>query len=336
MITMRRLLLFFAFLALLSGCRAQKEAIKIQLNGETQGTYYAITYFDEQNRNLQTEIDSVFDAINHSASLWDSNSLISRINANDPDASPDAFLVKNFRLATRISEETDGYFDFTIGPLVQAWGFGLKKRDSMTAEKVQELLPLVDYHKMKLVDGKIVKENPKMQLDFNAIAQGITVDELADLLMSKDIERFLIDVGGEIYAHKTKSDGSLWKVGIEQPSKQKDEGRTIQQIVTLKNQGLATSGSYRNFYEIDGKRYSHVIDPKTGYPVNHQLLSVTVLAPDAGLADGYATAFLVMGVDKAVETMKKLHGVDAFFISATENGGYETFATEGFRKIMSE
>jgi thiamine biosynthesis lipoprotein len=333
---MRKLLLFFSFLVFISSCRAQKEAIKIQLTGEAQGTYYAITYFDVQNRNLQTAIDSVFDAINHSASLWDSNSLISRINANDPDASPDAFLVKNFRLASNISQKTDGYFDFTIGPLVQAWGFGLKKRDSMTAEKVQELLSLVDYHKMSLVDGKIVKENPKMQLDFNAIAQGITVDELADLLISKDIERFLIDVGGEIYAHKTKADGSLWKVGIEQPSKQKDEGRTIQQIVTLKNQGLATSGSYRNFYEIDGKRFSHVIDPKTGYPVNHQLLSVTVLAPDAGLADGYATAFLVMGVEKAVETMKKLHDVDAFFISATENGGYETFATEGFKKILSE
>jgi thiamine biosynthesis lipoprotein len=333
---MRRIFVFLAFLGLFSGCRIQKEAVKIQLTGEAQGTYFTITYFDKNERNLQSEFDSVFAAINHSASLWDSNSLITRINANDPDALPDAFLLKNFHLALQIAEETNGYFDFTIGPLVQAWGFGLKKRDSMSPEKVQEILPLIDYHKVRLVDRKFVKENPKMLLDFNAIAQGITVDELADLLLTKGIDRFLIDVGGEIYANKTKPDGNLWKVGIEQPSKQNDEGRTIQQIVTLKNQGLATSGSYRNFYEIDGKRYSHVIDPKTGYPVNHQLLSVTVLAPDAGLADGYATAFLVMGVEKAIEIIKKLHDVEAFFISATKEGGYETFATEGFRKILSE
>lgn len=308
----------------------------MQLTGEAQGTYYAITYFDKKERNLQSEIDSIFLAINQSVSLWDTNSLISRINTNDPDAVPDAFIVKNFQLALQVANETDGYFDFTIGPLVQAWGFGLKKRDSMSPEKIQRILPLIDYHNVKLVNGQIVKKNPEIQLDFNAIAQGITVDELADFLQTHGIDRFLIDVGGEIYASKTKPDGSQWKVGIEQPSKQKDEGRTIQQIVTLKNQGLATSGSYRNFYEIDGKRYSHVINPKTGYPVTHQLLSVTVLAPDAGLADAYATAFLVMGVEKAVENLKKLHDVEAFFISASGDGGYEVFVTEGFQKILSE
>jgi len=322
------------FLFLCTSCVNESVPVKIRLNGEAQGTYYNISYYDSLDRDLQDEVDSLFASFDQSASLWDKNSLISRINRNDSTVKPDEFLIQNFELSAEIAANTDGYFDFTIGPLVTMWGFGLEKRDAITPEMVNEKLRLVNYRNVSLVHGKIVKNNPEILLDFNAIAQGFSVDYIAKMLVSKGIDRFIIDVGGEIYASKTKMDGTLWKVGVEHPAKNKNAERSIQQIVCLTNQGLATSGSYRNYYEEDGKRYAHVIDAKSGYPVSHNLLSVTVLAKNAAMADGYSTAFLAMGIEKSCKIIATVPGIEAFFISARDSTHFDTYATDGFKKIM--
>jgi thiamine biosynthesis lipoprotein len=309
---------------------------KILLTGETQGTYYAITYFDKQNRDMQDGVDSVFRMVDNSVSLWNANSLINRINNNEENVFPDEFYIDNFNLAMDVSDNTDGYFDITIGPLVSLWGFGSKKRIHVTPEMVEEKRKLIDYHKVQLKNGRIIKEDTAMRIDFNAIAQGYTVDVLASMLMKAGINRFIIDVGGEIYANRTKPDGIYWSVGIEQPSVDKESQRNIQQLVCLKNKGLATSGSYRNYFEENGKRFAHVIDPKTGYPVNHNLLSVTVLAKNAAIADAYCTAFLAMGIEKSLRVIEKVHGLEALFITGKDSTDFEIFATKGFRKIMVE
>ncbi len=331
-----RLFLPISFTWLLFVQCSQPAREKMQYSGEAQGTYYAISCYAPANTILQPSIDSVFAVINHSASLWEKESIISRFNANDSTIMADAFFQKTFTLAQQVSSETDGYFDCTIGPLVQAWGFGLGKRDSMSQEKVAQLLERVDYKDVKLVKGKLFKKNPAMLIDFNAIAQGITVDELASLFRSRGIQHFIIDVGGEVFASASKPDGSRWRVGIEQPSENQESDRVIQQVVSLQNLGLATSGSYRQYYEDGGKRFAHIIDPKTGYPVTHSLLSVSVLASSAGLADAYATAFLAMGQEKALETIHHLDQVEAFFISARPEGGFTTYATDGFEAILSD
>lgn len=333
---MKNLFVVILFCCLLGSCKSQSPLVKKQLNGEAQGTYYAITYFDEQERELQHDVDSMFLLFDHSASLWDKNSLITRINNNDTTVLPDDFFIQNFKLACEIAKKTDGYFDFTIGPLVKMWGFGLEKRTVVSSEMVVEKLKLVDYRKVHLINGRIVKDNPEILFDFNAIAQGFSVDFLAQFFLSKGIDRFIIDVGGEIYANKTKPDGIPWMVGVEQPSREIEDGRSIQQVVHLTDMGLATSGSYRNYYEENGKRFSHVIDVKTGYPVTHNLLSVTVLAKNASVADGYCTAFLAMGIEKSLELLKTLPEIEAYFISAEDSNSFETFATDGFKKIIEE
>ncbi|NOU45596.1 MAG: FAD:protein FMN transferase [Bacteroidales bacterium] len=321
---------------LLVSAKIHCQTPKIFLTGETQGTYYAITYFDKKNRDMQDEVDSIFRLVDNSVSQWNANSLINRINNNETNVFPDEFFINNFKLAMEVSDNTDGYFDITIGPLVSLWGFGLKKRIHVTPEMVVEKSKLVDYCKVQLLNGKIIKEDTAMRIDFNAIAQGYTVDVLASMLMKAGIDRFIIDVGGEIYANRTKPDGSRWSVGIEQPSVDKESQRNIQQRVRLKNKGLATSGSYRNYFEENGKRFAHVIDPKTGYPVNHNLLSVTVLADNTAVADAYCTAFLAMGIEKSLRVIEKVHGLEALFISGKDSTDFEIFVTKGFRKIMVE
>ncbi|MBZ0241908.1 MAG: FAD:protein FMN transferase, partial [Bacteroidales bacterium] len=317
------------------GCSSTPKPKKISFAGETQGTYYAITYYDTEDKNLQPKIDSLLKAFDQSVSLWVPNSLISRINEGDSTAVPDEVFKFNFLLSEEIARKTDGYFDFTISPLVEAWGFSFKEKIKLDKNRIDSLKALADYRNVKLVDGKVVKTDPRIRFDFNAIAQGYTSDLVADFLNSLNINRYIIDIGGEIFARGTKPDGSKWRVGIERPEMNNAETRSVQQVVTLENKGLATSGSYRKYYEEDGKRYSHAIDPKTGYPVTHNLLSVTVLANTAAEADAYATAFLVMGLEKSLEFLEDLDELEAYFITWDEQDDtFELSATAGIREYF--
>ncbi|MCE1201231.1 MAG: FAD:protein FMN transferase [Bacteroidia bacterium] len=330
-----RFSIILLFILMAASCQRTPKMEKIVLQGETQGTYYAITYFDDQGQDLRPKIDSVLHVIDLSMSLWVDSSLISRINRGDTTALPDDHFIYNFLLAKEVSAATDGYFDFTIGPLVSAWGFHRKNRLEMTPKLVDSLKALVDYRRVRIEKKRIVKEDPRISFDFNAIAQGYSVDLIAELLDNLGIEHFIVDIGGEIVARNRKPDGSPWRVGIETPSETKDNERKVETVITLENKGLSTSGSYRKYFEQDGKRFSHSIDPKTGYPVQHSLMSVTVLAENAAIADAYSTAFMVMGLEKSLEIMDYLGGIEAFFIYY-EDGQYKTKATPGMESLMEK
>ena len=326
---------FLVILALLALASCDNQPKKIILKGLAQGSYYAITYYDEQGRNFQREVDSIFRAVDRSVNLWVDSSVICKVNRNE-EVTLDSIFVDNFRIAQEAARLSGGYFDPTISPIVAAWGFSAKTGDSITPQLIDSLKQLVDYRKVRIENGKVVKENPAMQLDFNAIAQGYTSDMIASFLESRGISNYLVDTGGEIMAKGNKPDGKPWIVGIEKPADNWDSEQVVQTRIALRDKGLVTSGSTRKYVERNGKRYSHCINPKTGYPVEHQLLSATVLADNSVWADALASICMVMGMERSLETIEAMDGVEAYYIFVNEEGELETFATEGFEALIIE
>lgn len=321
---------------LLISCINENIIPVIKFTGEAQGTYYAVTYFDTNGRNFQSEIDSLLNAFDQSVSVWVPNSVISKVNRNDTLVELDFYFTDIFNLSKEIHSNTTGAFDPTVGPLVNAWGFGFTDRMKVDQNVVDSLLPLVNFHKVKIAENKVIKEDSRIQFDFNAIAQGYSVDLVGKLLESKGIENYLIDIGGEVLAKGKKPNGDLWEVGIEKPKDNASYGEGLQAIVKLENKALATSGNYRKFYEVNGIRYSHTIDPKTGYPVQHSLLSVSVLADECATADAYATALMVLGLEKSKTLLNEFKHPDAYFIYSDEHGNLKTFFTREFTDILVE
>ena len=327
------LLCICSILALLSSCNNQPK--KIVLQGEAQGSYYAITYFDEQGRNFQHEVDSIFHAVDMSVNLWVKNSVISKVNRNE-EVTLDSIFIDNFRIAQEAARLSDGYFDPTISPIVAAWGFSYKNGDTITItpQLIDSLKRLVDYRKVRIENGIVIKENPAMTLDFNAIAQGYTSDLIASFLSSHGVESFLVNTGGEIMTRGCKPNGDSWIVGIEKPADSCNSEQVVHTRIALHDKGLVTSGSTRKYVERNGKRYSHCIDPTTGYPVEHQLLSATVLAENSVWADALASICMVMGLEKSLPLIESLDGVEAYYIYVNEKDELETYATEGFKKLI--
>ena len=233
-----------------------------------------------------------------------------------------------------MSKAADGAFDMTVGPLVEVWGFGFESREKAGKHLVGSLLPLVGYQKIKIVNRKVIKADPRMQIDFNGIAQGYSDDVVGRFFDSPGIHNYLIDIGGEVKGKGQKPDGPSWRVGIKKPAADKDSPRTLKAVISLKNMSVATSGSYRKYYEENGLRYSHTIDPKTGYPVQHSLLSVSVLTRNTALADAYATAFMVMVYKKLCAFVESHPGLEAFFIWSAKDKSFKNYATPGFRKLI--
>jgi thiamine biosynthesis lipoprotein len=334
---LQNIYLILTLLIVIQACNKQPAApIKIQFGGEAQGTYYAVTYFANDTFVDQHQIDSLLGDFDLSASVWVEGSIISKINNNNADVEPDKYFTDIFKQAKKISEMTDGAFDITVGPLVNAWGFGFKNKMNVDQHVVDSLLPLVDFKAVNLVNGKIIKDKPGIQIDYNAIAQGYSVDLLGGFLHQNGIDDYLVDIGGEVLAKGAKPGGSLWVVGIEKPSESMNSERQIKATLKVANKAIATSGNYRKFYEVDGIRYSHTIDPKTGYPVKHSLLSATVMADSAAIADAWATAFMVMGLEKARQFLDKNPGMEAYFIYSEKDGELKTFATQGISEQITE
>ncbi len=330
-VIMKRIAFFIGFLALLASCNRGPQ--KMVLQGEAQGSYYAITYFDEQGRNFQQEIDSIFHAVDVSVNLWVDTSVISKVNRNE-EVKLDFIFIDNFRIAQKAALLSDGYFDPTISPIVAAWGFSYKHGDTITPQLIDSLKQLVNYRNIRIEDGKVVKANPAMTLDFNAIAQGYTSDLIASFLDSRGIKNYLVDTGGEIMARGEKPNDQPWIVGIEKPADNWDSEQVVHTRITLRDKGLVTSGSTRKYVERNGKRYSHCIDPKTGYPVEHNVLSVTVLAENSVWADALASICMVMGMEKSLPLIESMNGVEAYYIYVNEQNTLETFATDGFAKLV--
>lgn len=318
---MKRWFLILFSCCFLSSCDSVE---KRQFFGTTQGSYYSIIYYDEQNRDFSSDFDSIFKEIENTLSLWDENSMIRKVNRNE-DVELNQIFIDNFNYAMEAAELTDGLFDPTVGPLVSAWGFHYKEGMEMTPAIVDSLRQLVDYRKVKIENGRVVKANPNMTLDFNAVAQGYTTDMIGEFLLSKDVNDFLVDVGGEIMARGSKPNDEPWKVGIEKPAATKDSERIVQEIVELNNQSIVTSGNYRKYVEKNGKRYSHSLNPKTGYPSENNLLSATVICDNTAWADCLASICMVVGMEKAMEILETQENVKAYFIYLDGNEVKEGF-----------
>jgi len=323
-----------ALLIIVTSCSSNKTSNPVKLLGEAQGTYYSIIYFDKQNRDFKVEIDSLLDDFDLSVSLWVPESILSRVNKSNQNINLDKHFTDNFNLSEKVAIETDGAFDFTVGSLVKAWGFGFDNRKNIDSLIIDSLLQYVGYNKVKIVNNHIIKQDTNTTFDFNAIAQGYSVDLVAEFLQKNNISDFLIDIGGEVRAVGKKPNGDLWKIGIEKPTKNATDERVLTATIVLKNLSIATSGSYRKFFEEDGVRYSHTINPSTGYPVVHSLLSASIICNNTALADAYATACMVMGLDESISFVENNPDLEAFFIYSNKDGSYETYATDGFTNLI--
>lgn len=302
-------------------------------HGRIFGTLYNITY--QAPENLRTEIDQELKRFDGSLSPFNDTATITRINRNE-DIVPDTLFTNVFLRSMEISKETKGAFDITVAPLVNAWGFGFKEGSFPTTQQVDSLLQLIGYEKVSLLpNGKIQKNDPRILITCSAIAKGYAVDIIAQLLRKKGVENFMVDIGGEVVVQGKNRQNAPWRIGINKPVDDSlAVNQELQTILEISNVGIATSGNYRNFYYKDGKKYAHTIDPRTGYPVQHSILSATVIARDCMSADAYATAFMVMGLDEAINITEAHHDLDAFFIYSDENGKLQTYHTEGMKKYM--
>jgi thiamine biosynthesis lipoprotein len=307
----------------------------IVLEGYTQGSTYRIIYNSPLQINYSKEVDSLLITIDNSLSIFNPNSTLSIINSNK-EAFADYHLKKVFEISELIYKKTNKVFDITVGPLVNLWGFGPNQKQEIKKERIDSALRLIGFEKVKIIDDKIIKTDKNIKLDFNAIAQGYTVDLIADFFESKNISDYLVEVGGEVRTKGKNSKGVYWRIGIDKPLDNNNQpGKNIQTIVYLNNKSLATSGNYRKFYIEDGIKYSHIINPSTGYPAKNNLLSVSVVADKCAIADAYATAFMVMGIEKSLEFIKKEKSLEAYFIYSDENGKFKVKFTDGFKKMLT-
>ena len=320
--------LFTLLLLIVFSCKQDQKNTK--LTGDVFGTTYSIQYYSEENDDFQQQIDSLFYVINKSMSTYQTNSDISRINRNET-VEIDEHFKKVFSASQVIYEATEGVFDPTIGVLVNAWDFGPEgKIISLDSLKIDSLMLSVGLNKVKLVDNTIIKENTNTFIDFNAIAKGYGVDVIADFLESKNIENYIVEIGGEIRCKGTNIEKQKpWKVGVEMPHF--DGTQSIMKAISLHNESMATSGTYRKFKTDSlGNRYSHIIDTKTGYPSKTNLLSISVITSNCMTADGYATAFKAMGIEKVKDFLKTHPELKVFLIFENENKELETLSLNGF------
>ena len=286
--------------------------------GAIFGTVYHVKY--QYGSSLHADIMERLLAVDSSLSMFNKQSTVSRINSGE-SLQTDSLLEMVFQFSRSISEATNGAFDVTVAPLVNAWGFGFKHDQWPDTATVDSLRQLVGWQKVSIHNHQLQKADPRMVLDFGAVAKGFGVDEVASLFRSKGIKNFMIEIGGEIVSSGQNPKGAPWRIGINKPDDDPNNlSSEMQDIIELNDCAIATSGNYRNFYYKNGKKYAHTIDPKTGCPVQHNILSATVLADDCATADAYATSFMVLGLDKAKKVLEKHPELMAYFIYSDKNG----------------
>ena len=306
---MKKFFIIFIVSMMLVSCATESY---IKDSGMVFGTTYSITY--QYHENLKSDIEGVMQQVDNSLSPFNKSSVITAIN-NNTSTKADKYLTEVFTLAQTVNKETDGAFDITVAPLVNAWGFGFRNGTRPTDTQTDSLLAIVGQEKVTLKDGEIIKSDPRIMLDCSAIAKGFGVDKVAEFLAGKGIENFLVEIGGEISARGKNSRGTEWNIGVTKPV---DDSLSINQenqaVLQITNKAMATSGNYRNFYYEGGKKYAHTINPHTGKPAQSDILSATVIAQTCAVADAYATAFMVLGSEKAKEILKKHPELQAYLI----------------------
>ena len=337
---MRKYIIFFIILSILfiSGCQSRLETF----DGRTQGTTYHMIFekgpFWRASFYLrQPTIEKTLRQFDLSLSTYEPGSVISRINRNDTTVRVDDFFSVVLTRAYEVWKDTDGAFDMTVGPLVNAFGFGPQPDFEPDSVNVDSLLQYVGMDKVYIKNGRLIKASEGVQLDANAIAQGYAVDVIAELFEKRRIRNYLVEIGGEIRTSGSKPGGLPWKVGIDRPVENNfSPGEDLQVILELGDQSLATSGNYRKFYERNGIKYAHSIDPRTGYPVMDRLLSATVIATDCMTADAYATAFMVMGLDSTQSFLENRSDLEVYLVYSDESGAFQIWHTPGFERYIGE
>lgn len=327
-----RFIILAATLYLMSACN-QPTAKYIANSGMVYGTYYSIKYESPDGSDFQEEVDKEFQRLTMIFSHYEKESTISKVNRNE-EVKLEPEFITCFNRAQEIAEITNGAFDITAAPLISAWGFGPENRQKMTQPVVDSLKAFTGYRKIKVVDGKVVKEIPEIQLNMSAIAKGYTCDLIGDFLAKKGCENFMVDIGGEVVAKGNNDKGRTWTIGIREPV-ENPFSNDLNTAIRLPDHALATSGNYLNFYEEDGKKYAHTIDPSSGYPVQHSVLSSTVLANDCMTADAFATAFMVLGKDAGIEVARKVPGLEIYFIYADDQSNNQVYMSEGFSQYVA-
>lgn len=333
---MKKIIALWALLPLaiflLTGC--EKPATYQVTEGSTH-TYYRIKYLYKES--LDEEINAMIKAYHHAINPFDSTSIISAVN-NNTNMQVDTLFTRAFNSCTKISEATDGMFDVTCAPLINLWGFGFKNMGAVTQTEIDSLKKFVGYDKVKIQGKQVVKEDPRILLNFSAIGDGYLCDLIAELLERHGIKDYLVDIGGEVMANGKNPKGNPWTIGINKPVDDTlGVNQEIQQIIQLPQKtGVATSGNYRNFYIKDGKKYAHTINPKTGYPADGDILSATVIAPNGTYADGFATAFMAMGREKAKKFITSHPELEYYFIYADDQGNFISEYSEGMKKYFKD
>lgn len=327
---------FVLIVVLLGGCSLEQGTVKNQTIGNALGTTYSIIYLADKEIDYQQEIDSVFAVVNQSMSTYWPDSDITKINQGDSTLVVDAMFKEVFELSRGVYEKSNGYFDPTVGTLVNAWGFGPGQQIAMDSTTVDSLLQYVGFDKVQLTNkGTISKANPAVFFDFNAVAKGYAIDRLGALLDEKGIKNYLVEVGGEVI---TKGENTIthkqWTVGIDDP--QVEFGRQLKKIISLKDLALASSGNYRKFRidSITGEKYVHTINPKTGFTRNSSVLAASVVAKNCATADAYATAFMAMDLEASKKILGDQKDLEAYIIYLNEVGETEEYMTEGFKELV--
>jgi thiamine biosynthesis lipoprotein len=308
------------------------------VNGNAQGTTYHITYYAADSIFTRRQADSLFDKLDSSLSGYKTYSLISRFNASANGIVIDEHLQKVIKRSLDIWRDTNGESDITVAPLVQAWGFGPRPATTLpNAAAIKAILGCVGSARLHLHGHQLVKDKPCVTIDVNGIAQGYSVDVAAALLESKGIENYLVEVGGEIRVkgHKQPA-GEGFTIGIERPGRDELDEPTVKKLLTTTHGGITTSGNYRKFYTSGKKIISHLIEPHTGYPIQNDMISVTIWAPDAITADGYDNALMAMGLQKALRFMQQHKNMEAYFIYRKADGSVADTATAGFNTMLIE
>lgn len=304
--------------------------------GPIYSTSYHIVYESPRGEDFSESIERKMRELDNSLSIFNPESTISKINRN-LEVKVDKLFKKCFKKGMKISKLTRGAFDITIAPLVNAWGFGFKNRETITPALIENLLENIGYQKVKLSWNRVVKKNPAIMLDASAIAKGLAVDLVVSYLKSRRCKNYMVEIGGEVATRGVNQHNKIWRVGITKPTEDNPYlNQDLQDVVALSGKALATSGNYRNYYIEGDKKYAHTIDPNTGYPVEHGVLSSTVLANDCMTADGYATAFLVLGVEKSMEIINKTRGLEAYLIYSSDQGEYKVTYSKGFEKFLTD
>lgn len=336
--TTHQIIFLFALLFVATGgCDAKREHL---IQGRTMGTTYHITvvtgYFKGiGGGGLKEKIDARLDDINRVFSTYIKDSEISRFNAlraagEKFQVSPD--FIQVMKVGRKIHQLSESAWDGTVNPLVDLWGFGPAQRQPQIppAAEIKTRLSRIGFNHIRIEEPNfLVKNLPAVTLDLNSIAKGFAVDQVSTLIAVAGYENFLVEIGGEVYAAGYRKDGKKWRVGINRP--QKDAAfNEVYKAVSIYNQAFATSGDYRIFFEIDGVRYSHVIDPRTGYPVSNGVVSVSIIADNCTLADGLATAIMVMGAEKGIALVNRLENVECFIVVEKSDGSLVDFYSAGF------